>query len=93
MNNRITNASLEYTCSTHFVVLFFPEAQNYSRVADERFRDIPICESVCDAWWNACKHEYTCAEDWYWGFNTSGEGGTLVTGPHLGGFLSLHWQP
>ncbi|CAH1784436.1 unnamed protein product, partial [Owenia fusiformis] len=38
-----------------------------------RFKNIPICASVCDKWYKACQDEYTCTDNWYIGFNmTSG---------------------
>lgn len=33
----------------------------------------PICANFCDAWFNACKDDLTCARNWITGFNmTSG---------------------
>ncbi|CAH1784109.1 unnamed protein product [Owenia fusiformis] len=37
----------------------------------DRFIDVPICPEVCEKWWQACKQEYTCTDNWYLGFNMS----------------------
>ncbi|XP_013411266.1 riboflavin-binding protein [Lingula anatina] len=36
---------------------------------------VPICASDCDAWFDACKDDFTCAENWLtdWNFTKSGE--------------------
>ncbi|XP_068711228.1 riboflavin-binding protein-like isoform X2 [Montipora foliosa] len=32
---------------------------------------VPICSSYCDEWFEACKDDMTCAQDWINGFNFS----------------------
>lgn len=32
--------------------------------ANERFKYVPLCASECDAWFNACKDDYTCGLNW-----------------------------
>ena len=27
-------------------------------------RDVPICKTYCDEWFEACKNDMTCVEDW-----------------------------
>ena len=34
-------------------------------------QSVPICASYCDKWFDACKNDMTCAQDWLSGFNTS----------------------
>lgn len=33
-----------------------------------RLSNVPLCRSDCDYWWNACKQELTCTNNWYDGF-------------------------
>lgn len=40
----------------------------------DRFINIPVCSSVCNAWYSACKDEYTCTDNWYIGFNKDNKG-------------------
>lgn len=30
----------------------------------ERFLDVPLCATDCDDWFNACKDDYTCTDNW-----------------------------
>lgn len=30
---------------------------------------VPICAKYCDEWFDACKSDYTCVQDWFGGFN------------------------
>lgn len=32
--------------------------------ATERFKFVPLCASECDAWFDACKDDYTCTHNW-----------------------------
>ncbi|CAH1799385.1 unnamed protein product [Owenia fusiformis] len=50
-----------------WIVLASPDL----KVITHRFKNIPICASVCEQWYNACQDEYTCTDNWYIGFNTS----------------------
>ncbi|XP_077983977.1 folate receptor beta-like [Glandiceps talaboti] len=38
---------------------------------DERYIDIPLCASECDAWWEECRYDYTCSDDWNTGWDWS----------------------
>lgn len=29
------------------------------------YKDIPICSTYCTDWYNACKNDCTCVDDWY----------------------------
>lgn len=47
--------------------------EDHRVIRNEKFLDIPLCKSDCDEWWEACKHEMTCLDNWSKGFNwTSG---------------------
>ncbi|CBY10018.1 unnamed protein product [Oikopleura dioica] len=39
------------------------------RTKSHRLWKVPLCKNDCDSWWNACKAELTCTNDWYGGFN------------------------
>ena len=41
------------------------------KMRTERFVGVPLCRQECDAWWEDCKEEYTCIENWSRGFNWS----------------------
>lgn len=45
----------------------------------ERFYEVPLCQSNCDDWFNACKDDLTCAYTWNSGFvwqrKNNGRGG------------------
>ena len=43
--------------------------QDKRKIRNERFLNVPLCPSVCGAWWDACKDDLTCKEDWSQGFN------------------------
>ncbi|CAK9297506.1 unnamed protein product [Gordionus sp. m RMFG-2023] len=36
--------------------------------SSEKFFDVPLCASECDAWWSDCKEDMTCTDNWYYGF-------------------------
>ncbi|XP_053380334.1 folate receptor beta-like [Mercenaria mercenaria] len=44
---------------------------NVIRIRNERFMHVPFCASQCNAWWEACKNEFTCHDTWGKGFNYS----------------------
>ncbi|GAB1602882.1 folate receptor gamma-like, partial [Argonauta hians] len=49
-------------------------------IRKERYFDVPLCESTCQRWWDSCKDDETCSENWMRGFNwTTGEN-TCPTG-------------
>ncbi|XP_023932227.1 folate receptor alpha-like [Lingula anatina] len=41
------------------------EATHDAAPEKERFKDVPLCASECNRWWDACKHEFTCYVNWY----------------------------
>ncbi|XP_001639078.3 riboflavin-binding protein isoform X2 [Nematostella vectensis] len=38
------------------------------------FLGAPLCSNFCDDWFDACKDDLTCAEDWLTGFNYTSSG-------------------
>ncbi|XP_031561685.1 folate receptor gamma-like [Actinia tenebrosa] len=49
---------------------------NSKKTRRERFVNVPLCASDCDAWFEACKDEYTCSDNWgdikTWNWTKSG---------------------
>ncbi|XP_060569845.1 folate receptor alpha-like isoform X2 [Ruditapes philippinarum] len=41
------------------------------KIRKERFVDVPLCQTECDAWWEDCRDDYTCIENWSRQFNWS----------------------
>ena len=35
----------------------------------ERYYKIPLCKRDCESWFDACKYDYTCRDNWKKGFN------------------------
>lgn len=63
-----------YRCSHNAIFWknpFFPSA----------IRNAPVCASFCDSWFDACKDDLTCAENWLTGFNFSADGANTCTQP------------
>ncbi|XP_077983974.1 folate receptor gamma-like [Glandiceps talaboti] len=42
-------------------------------IRNERFVDVPLCASECNAWWDACKFDLTCSDNWAKGWDWSSE--------------------
>jgi folate receptor len=38
------------------------------KIRTERFYNIPLCKSDCDAWFDDCRDDYTCRDNWNKGF-------------------------
>ena len=51
--------------------MFFANQVDGMKIRKERFVDVPLCRQECDAWWDACKDDYTCIENWARGFDWS----------------------
>lgn len=50
-----------YECEPH-IGLWVVETKR--KIASERFYKVPLCASDCNAWFNACKDDFTCAYNW-----------------------------
>ncbi|XP_052793667.1 folate receptor gamma-like isoform X3 [Mya arenaria] len=44
------------------------------KIRNERFVDVPLCHSECDAWWEDCRDDFTCVENWSRHFNWTSDG-------------------
>ena len=41
----------------------------FQTAADGNIENVPICANYCDAWFDACKDDYTCFENWLEEYN------------------------
>jgi len=65
-------------CKTHFMqdLCFFECEPNVGpwtakvkmKTRRERFYKVPLCASDCDVWFNACRDDYTCTDNWMLNF-------------------------
>ncbi|KII68373.1 Folate receptor alpha [Thelohanellus kitauei] len=52
-----------YLCGSMFLPwLVVTQSANGTK---ERWRGIPMCSSDCEAWYEACKDDFTCSATWY----------------------------
>lgn len=68
-------------CRGHFVqdLCFYECSPNVGpwlvavdqKIRKERFVGVPLCQTECDAWWDDCKDDFTCIENWGRGFDWS----------------------
>lgn len=42
--------------------------QDNRRWRQEKMANVPICRSQCEQWFGSCARDYTCADNWYTGF-------------------------
>jgi folate receptor len=35
---------------------------------NQRYYKIPLCKRDCESWFDACKYDYTCRDNWKKGF-------------------------
>ncbi|GFO25662.1 folate receptor alpha [Plakobranchus ocellatus] len=45
--------------------------EDVRKIRKERFKNVPLCEKVCDNWYEACKDDLTCTDEWAKNFNWS----------------------
>ncbi|XP_002130677.2 folate receptor gamma [Ciona intestinalis] len=63
--NHFTNNNCFYECSPYLGPWITPQKVSYRH---ERMYKVPLCASQCNAWWQDCKDESTCVENWSTGF-------------------------
>ena len=56
-----------YSCSP-YVGLWADPKYNQS------FNNAPVCSDYCDSWYDACKHDLSCARNWIFDFNSTADG-------------------
>ena len=53
--------------------------QDYSKkMRNERYFKIPLCKKDCDRWFEDCKDDYTCRDNWSKGFKWVKQDGQSV---------------
>ncbi|XP_046438647.1 folate receptor alpha-like [Daphnia pulex] len=72
--NHCPNRKMSSKCLEHFVqdLCFYECSPNVGpwmqtvnmKMRRERFLDVPLCATDCDDWFNACKDDYTCTDNW-----------------------------
>ncbi|KAF4085701.1 hypothetical protein AMELA_G00098030 [Ameiurus melas] len=59
-----------YECSPHLGPWIQPADDTWRKA---RILDVPLCLEDCNSWYNDCKYDVTCKENWHKGWNwTSG---------------------
>ncbi|CAM1313449.1 FOLR1 (predicted) [Pycnogonum litorale] len=71
---RTTNKQMSENCMKHFRqdLCFYECSPNQGpwvvkqkkTFREERFVGVPLCMSDCVSWWNACRDDYTCTNNW-----------------------------
>ncbi|XP_015196708.1 folate receptor isoform X1 [Lepisosteus oculatus] len=57
-----------YECSPHLGPWIQKVNQSWR---NERIIDVPICKEDCNGWWEDCKNDLTCKENWHKGWDWS----------------------
>ncbi|KAK3561237.1 hypothetical protein QTP86_030589 [Hemibagrus guttatus] len=55
-----------YECSPHLGPWIQPVDTTWRK---ERILDVPLCLEDCETWYNDCKNDITCKENWHKGWN------------------------
>lgn len=68
-------------CREHFIMdsCFYSCSPNVGpwlvedvrKIRKERFKNVPLCKAECDNWYEACKDDFTCTDEWAENFNWS----------------------
>lgn len=56
---------------------------HFANVAyDSALANLPLCSDFCDNWYDACKDDLTCAENWItdWNYTADGNINICATG-------------
>ncbi|KAG7470916.1 hypothetical protein MATL_G00118870 [Megalops atlanticus] len=71
--------TMSETCKKHFIqdTCFYecsPHLGPWIQLADdswrkERILDVPLCREDCESWWNDCKNDFTCKDNWHKGWD------------------------
>lgn len=52
-----------YECSPYMKPWITVDPKS-KKTRKERFRHVPMCKKDCDEWFDACKSDYTCSDNW-----------------------------
>ncbi|KAM6946389.1 folate receptor [Aplochiton taeniatus] len=55
-----------YECSPHLGPWIQQVDQTWRK---ERMVDVPICKEDCESWWEDCKADMTCKDNWHYGWD------------------------
>lgn len=82
--------NMSQTCRNHFIqeMCFFECSPNTGpwvvkvdmKVRKERLYQVPLCRSDCETWFDACREEYTCTDNWIRNFKWSKDGNSCLPG-------------
>ncbi|KAF8792359.1 folate receptor alpha-like [Argiope bruennichi] len=76
-----------YECEPH-IGLWVVETKR--KIASERFYKVPLCASDCDAWFKACRDDFTCAYNWARDFKFSKGHNTCLEGAKCTTFRNVY---
>ncbi|XP_076468112.1 folate receptor gamma-like isoform X2 [Babylonia areolata] len=57
-----------YECSPNIGPYIVPDVR---KIRNQRYVNVPMCQRTCNAWWEACKSDLTCIDNWTQNFNWS----------------------
>ncbi|XDV33328.1 hypothetical protein PO909_003764 [Leuciscus waleckii] len=57
-----------YECSPHLGPWIQPASESWRK---ERILDVPLCVEDCNGWFDDCKNDYTCKDNWHKGWDWS----------------------
>ncbi|KAK7496522.1 hypothetical protein BaRGS_00012174 [Batillaria attramentaria] len=57
-----------YECSPNLGPWIVPDKR---KIRNERMVGVPLCQSACSSWWQDCKHDLTCLDNWAEDFDWS----------------------
>jgi folate receptor len=57
---------------------------------NERVLKVPLCQSDCDAWFNACVDDYTCIDNWTKNWTWSKQGNHCPKGTECKTFKDMY---
>lgn len=91
--------NMSQTCRTHFIqeLCFFECSPNIGpwvakvtmKTRKERFYQVPLCRSDCETWFNACRDEYTCTDNWMRNFVWDKQGNKCLNGTECKTFQEI----
>ncbi|KAK7097194.1 folate receptor gamma-like [Littorina saxatilis] len=57
-----------YECSPNVGPYLQPDVR---KVRNNRYQNVPLCQATCSSWWEDCKMDTTCTDNWTQNFNWS----------------------
>ncbi|KAL8598760.1 hypothetical protein ACOMHN_033323 [Nucella lapillus] len=75
-----------YECSPNVGPYLVPDKR---KIRNQRYLNVPMCQRTCDTWWEACKYDLTCSDNWLRNFNWSTGINKCPTGSKCDTFLKI----